>query len=400
MKDLKDVAAARIDAHTVRLLGLSHRLHAHPETAWQETQAAAWISAELTGVGYQVTRELCGFPTAFSATLGSGPLRLAICAEYDALPGLGHACGHNIIAASAVGAAAALAPVVDALGVTITVIGTPAEEGGGGKIELMDRGAFHGLHAAMMVHPGPLDVARAEPYAVSHSKIRYRGKGSHAAAYPERGVNAADAFTVAQVAIGLLRQQLESGVRVHGVVTNGGDAPNAIPEVTEGRWYVRAGTLAELAVLEERVRKCFEAGALSTGCDLEIEAESQPYAEFSTDEAILDLYVANATGLGRKFVSSGPDMRMNRASTDMGNVSQRIPAIHPYIGIDSLPAVNHQKEFAAHCITAAADQAVVDAAKAMAFTCIDIARSAKLRSRLITAAEPTDAISEEPLDVH
>jgi amidohydrolase len=368
VKDLKDVAAARIDGLSARLLGLSHRLHANPETAWQEKQAAAWISAELTGVGYKVTRELCGFPTAFAATLGRGPLQLAICAEYDALPGLGHACGHNIIAAAAVGAAAALAPVVDALGVTITVIGTPAEEGGGGKIELMDRGAFDGLHAAMMVHPGPLDVARAEPFAVSHSKIRYRGKATHAAAYPERGVNAADAFTVAQVAIGLLRQQLQSGVRVHGVVTNGGEAPNAIPEVTEGRWYVRAGTLADLAVLEERVRKCFEAGALSTGCDLEIEAESQPYAEFANDEAILDLYVANATALGRQFVSSGADMRMNRASTDMGNVSQRLPAIHPYIGIDSLPAVNHQKEFAAHCITAAADKAVMDAAKAMAFT--------------------------------
>jgi metal-dependent amidase/aminoacylase/carboxypeptidase family protein len=283
--------------------------------------------------------------------------------------------------------------------VTITVIGTPAEEGGGGKIELMDRGAFDGLHAAMMVHPGPLDVARAEPFAVSHSKIRYRGKATHAAAYPERGVNAADAFTVAQVAIGLLRQQLESGVRVHGVVTNGGDAPNAIPEVTEGRWYVRAGSLAELAVLEERVRKCFEAGALSTGCDLEIEAESQPYAEFATDEAILDLYVANATALGRQFVSSGPDMRMNKASTDMGNVSQQVPSIHPYIGIDSLPAVNHQKEFAAHCITAAADKAVIDAAKAMAFTCIDIARSSPLRSRLIGNTEQDDHL-KETVDVH
>lgn len=399
MKDLKDVAAARVDGLSARLLGLSHRLHANPETAWQEKQAAAWISAELNGVGYKVSRELCGFPTAFAATLGRGPLQLAICAEYDALPGLGHACGHNIIAAAAVGAAAALAPVVDALGVTITVIGTPAEEGGGGKIELMDRGAFDGLHAAMMVHPGPLDVARAEPFAVSHSKIRYRGKATHAAAYPERGVNAADAFTVAQVAIGLLRQQLESGVRVHGVVTNGGDAPNAIPEVTEGRWYVRADSLAELAVLEERVRKCFEAGALSTGCDLEIEAESQPYAEFATDEAILDLYVANATALGRQFVSSGPDMRMNKASTDMGNVSQRVPSIHPYIGIDSLPAVNHQKEFAAHCITAAADKAVMDAAKAMAFTGIDIARSSPLRSRLIGNTEQDDHL-KETVDVH
>ncbi|WP_081736668.1 amidohydrolase [Arthrobacter sp. MA-N2] len=384
MNKLKDVVGARIDALEGRLLALSHRIHANPEVAWAEVNASAWVAAELAGVGFSVRKNLCGLPTAFAATMGSGTLHLGICAEYDALPGLGHACGHNIIAAAAVGAAAALAPVVDALGITLTVFGTPAEEGGGGKIELLDGGAFDGVHAAMMVHPGPLDVARAEPYAVSHSKILYRGRASHAAAYPERGVNAADAFTVAQVAIGLLRQQLDSGFRVHGVVTRGGEAPNAIPEVTEGRWYVRAGSLAELAVLESKVRRCFEAGALSTGCELEIEAESKPYAEFATDEAMLDLYVANAIALGREFTSSGPDMRMNRASTDMGNVSQVLPAIHPYIGIGSLPAVNHQKEFAAAAITPAADRAIIDAAKAMAHTCIDLAQNTGLRERLIS----------------
>ena len=397
MKSLKDVAAGRIDALSERILGLSHRIHANPEPGWQEHQAAGWITAELAGFGYDVKRELCGFPTAFSAGVGRGPLRLAICAEYDALPGLGHACGHNIIAAAAVGAAAALAPIADALDARITVFGTPAEEGGGGKIELLERGAFDGQHAAMMVHPGPLDVARAEPFAVSHSRIRYRGKAAHAAAYPERGVNAADAFTVAQVAIGMLRQQLEDGTRVHGVLTNGGEAPNAIPEVTEGRWYVRAGSLADLDVLEERVRRCFEAGALATGCDLEIEAESKPYSEFRTDENLLALYVDNAVELGRSFAESGPDMRMNRASTDMGNVSLVLPAIHPYIGIDSLPAVNHQKEFAEHCVSGAADRAVLDAAKAMAWTCIDAALDAGLRGRLMSA-DPVPHTSPTPSD--
>ncbi|WP_371131059.1 M20 family metallopeptidase [Arthrobacter sp. SDTb3-6] len=401
MNNFKDIVGARVDALAGRLRALSHRIHAHPEVAWQETHASAWVAAELAGVGFTVERNLCGLPTAFAATVGNGSLHLGLCAEYDALPGLGHACGHNIIAAAAVGAAAALAPVVDALGITLTVFGTPAEEGGGGKIELLEGGAFDGVHAVMMVHPGPLDVARAEPYAVSHSKIRYRGKASHAAAYPEHGVNAADAFTVAQVAIGLLRQQLESGVRIHGVVTSGGEAPNAIPEVTEGRWYVRAGSLAELSVLEEKVRRCFEAGALSTGCELEIEAESKQYAEFATDEAMLELYVANATALGRTFTTSGPDMRMNRASTDMGNVSQILPAIHPYIGIGSLPAVNHQKEFAAAAITAAADSAIVDAAKAMAHTCIDLAESDTLRARLIgrQSGRTLPEIPELPLEM-
>ena len=382
MTGVKAAAEARIDSSATRLIRLSHRIHAHPEVAWNEHQASAWVADELADLGFSVQRNLCDLPTAFAATIGTGRLHLGVFAEYDALPNLGHACGHNIIAAIAVGVGLALAPIAEFLDATVSVFGTPAEEGGGGKIELLDRGAFDGLHAAMMVHPGPLDVARAEPYAVSHSKIGYRGKASHAAAYPERGVNAADAFTVAQVAIGLLRQQLDSKARVHGIITSGGEAPNAIPEVTHGRWYVRAGSLVDLAELEEKVFRCFEAGALATGCSLEIEAESKPYAEFKNNELLLERYVANATRLGRQFVGSGSDMGMNRASTDMGNVSQRLPAIHPYIGIDSLPAVNHQKEFAAHCITPAADRAVIDAAKAVAGMCIDIAGDQASRAAL------------------
>jgi metal-dependent amidase/aminoacylase/carboxypeptidase family protein len=275
-----------------------------------------------------------------------------------------------------------LAPYVDDLGITLSVLGTPAEEGGGGKIEMLDRGGFDGVHAAAMVHPGPVDVARAEPYAVSHSHIRYDGKAAHAAAYPDRGVNAADAFTVAQVAIGLLRQQLPHGVRVHGIMTSGGEAPNAIPQRTEGRWYVRAGSLAELDGLEQRVNRCFEAGAWATGCELTITPESKPYAEFRNDDALLDLYVRRAEERGRRF-STGADSLMNRASTDMGNVSQRIAAIHPYIGIDSLPAVNHQPEFAAAAVTAAADRAVVDGAGALALTLLDAATDPGTRRRLI-----------------
>lgn len=220
------------------------------------------------------------------------------------------------------------------------VYGTPAEEGGGGKIELLDRGAFAGVDLAMMVHPAPVDVAEARPFAVSHSKISYTGKSAHAAAYPETGINAADAFTVAQVAIGLLRQQLPASVRVHGVVTHAGDAPNAIPERSTGRWYVRAETLAELAELEPRVMRVFEAGALATGCDLAIEPESKPYAEFRTDETSLGHYRANALALGREFAPPGQAARMNRASTDMGNVSQ-VVAGHPPLHRHRLPA-RHQ----------------------------------------------------------
>ncbi|MBR7835173.1 M20/M25/M40 family metallo-hydrolase [Actinospica durhamensis] len=296
-----------------------------------------------------------------------------MCAEYDALPGLGHACGHNLIAAIAVGAARALAPLADAAGLTIEVYGTPAEEGGGGKIELLERGAFAGLDLAMMAHPAPVDVAEARPFAVSHSHVSYRGKSAHAAAYPEQGVNAADAFTVAQVAIGLLRQQLPDTVRVHGVMTNGGQAPNAIPAHTEGRWYVRAENLEQLAETESKVWRCFEAGAVATGCTLDIAPESKPYAEFRADQAALRAYARNAAGLGRVFDDASPARRMNRASTDMGNVSQVVPAIHPYVGIRSLPALNHQPEFAAHCVGGDAEKALLDAATALAWTAIDVA---------------------------
>ena len=391
--DVKDAMAGTVIAARDQLTGLSHRLHAHPEVAWTEERAAAWVAAELAGAGFDVEANACGLPTAFIARSGTGPLHIGICAEYDALPALGHACGHNIIAAAAVGTGLALAAAADDLGLTVTVFGTPAEEGGGGKVYMLERGAFEGVHAAMMVHPGPVDVAEARPFAVSHMLVRYRGQATHAAAYPEQGINAADAFTVAQVAIGLLRQQLLPSTRVHGIVTHGGDAPNAIPDRTEGRWYVRAETLDELAGLEPRVRRCFEAGALATGCELEIEAEAPPYAEFRNDPDLLPLYRANAERLGRQFLGTGPDgaaggdaasaSRMNRASTDMGNVSLVVPAIHPYIGIGSLPAVNHQKEFAAHCVTPVADQALIDGAIGLAWTAADAARDEAIRGRLL-----------------
>ncbi len=369
----KQTAAAVVAAASHSLISLSERLHAHPETAWQEHRAAEWVGALLSEAGFATTSGYLGLETALLATYGSGPFRVGICAEYDALPGLGHACGHNLIAASSVGAALALAPLADEYGLTVEVYGTPAEEGGGGKIEMLKRGAFAGLDLAMMAHPAPVDVAEAEPFAVSHSHVTYSGKAAHAAAYPEQGVNAADAFTVAQVAIGLLRQQLPPSVRVHGVLTNGGEAPNAIPERTEGRWYVRAATLAELSSVEPRVRRCFEAGALATGCTLEIEPESEPYSEFRADERALAFYRANAHSLGRRFADGGMAARMNRASTDMGNVSLVVPAIHPYIGIDSLPALNHQREFAAHCVGGAAEKALLDAATALAWTALDMA---------------------------
>ena len=382
MTTIDDVLGSGVATAQPRLTALSRDLYDHPEIAWEEVRSAARVAGELSDHGFTVTEDYCGLETAFAATIGSGDLHIALCAEYDALPGLGHACGHNVISAITVGAALALAPVVDDLGLTLTVIGTPAEEGGGGKIELLERGGFSGQHAAAMVHPGPVDVARATAFAVSHSHIEYTGRAAHAAAYPERGVNAADAFTVAQVAIGLLRQQLPLSVRVHGMVICGGEAPNSIPQHTEGRWYVRAETLAELAEVEPRVMRCFEAGALASGAALTVTAESKPYAEFRNDDDLLACYQRRATAAGRHF-STGPDTMMARASTDMGNISQTIPAIHPYIGIDSLPAVNHQPEFADATISGAAETAITQGALALAGTVADAAATGDIRQRLL-----------------
>jgi amidohydrolase len=379
MADHKQKVIDRVNEVSKVLLTLSHKIHANPEIAWQEFESSDAVSKTLSDHGFEVVEQVAGLPTAFRAEYGSGDLTVALCAEYDALPGLGHACGHNVIASSSVGAALALASVADELKIKVVVLGTPAEEGGGGKIIMLERGAFDGIDIAALVHPGPVDVAFAEPFAVRHIAVKYSGKASHAAAYPEQGINAADAFTIAQVAIGLLRQQLPSTVRVHGVMTQGGEAPNAIPEVTQGRWYVRATSTKLMEETFDRIAKCFEAGAIATGCSLEIHDESQPYSEFTNHPNLNEIYKSNAESIGRVFDDNDPRIKMNRASTDLGNISKVIASIHPYIGVNSGNAVNHQKEFAAACITADADQAVLDAAKAMAMTVVDIASDSALR---------------------
>ena len=353
------------------LIRLSETLHANPELGWQEHRAAGWTADYLAEHGFEVEKEYLDYPTAIRAVFGTGARRIGLMAEYDALPGLGHACGHNIITAISCGAAVALAQFAAERDLTVELYGTPAEEGGGGKIELLKKGAFHGLDLAMMAHPSPVDSAEARPYAVAHNHVEYRGKSAHAAAYPDQGVNANDAFIVAQVALGLLRQQLPPGTRVHGIQTRGGEAPNAIPEKTEGRWYVRAESLAQLGKLEERVHRCFEAGALASGCELSVTPESEPYSEFRTDLRALELYVMHAESLGRDFNAPPEQATMNRASTDMGNVSQVVPAIHPYIGLGCFPAANHQPEFAAHCVGEAANLAIHDGAAALALTALD-----------------------------
>ncbi len=378
---MSDALKQRIVAQRERidddLIALSNRLHADPELGWQEHRSSAAVAAVLASHGFAVEQPYLGLETAFRATLGdpeSAGFTVGFLAEYDALPGLGHACGHNLIAAMSAGGAIALAAVADELGIAVEVIGTPAEEGGGGKIELLERGAFTELDLALMAHPAPVDVAEARPFAVAHWHVQFDGVAAHAAAYPERGVNANDAFIIAQTAIALLRQQLPSGVRVHGVQTRGGEAPNAIPERTEGRWYVRAETMEQLLALESRVLRCFEAGALASGAKLTVTPESKRYAEMRTDAEALAVYRANAVALGRDFDVPPEAATMNRASTDMGNVSAVVDAIHPYIGVGGA-ASNHQPAFADACVGPIAEQTLRDGATALAWTALDVART-------------------------
>ena len=384
---LKKRIADRLAQVEHELVALSDELHADPELGWQEVRSSARVAAALERHGFAVERPYLGLETAFRAVYGSGGgFTVGFLAEYDALPGLGHACGHNLISAMSVGGAIALAAVADEAGIGVEVIGTPAEEGYGGKIELLDRGAFAELDFALMAHPAPVDVAEAEPFAVAHWHIRYEGKAAHAAAYPERGVNANDAFLIAQTAIALLRQQLPGNVRVHGVQTRGGEAPNAIPERTEGRWYVRAETTAQLLELEDRVLRCFEAGAIATGATLTVTPEGGRYSEMRTDERALDFYRANATVLGRDFDVDPVAATMNRASTDMGNVSQIVDAIHPYIGVGG-DASNHQPAFAQACVGPTAEQTLRDGALALSWTALDVARSRAASSPAISTLE-------------
>jgi amidohydrolase len=383
--DTKQAAQSVVSDQSERLIDLSHRIHAKPETCFEEASAAEWTAAALSDGGFAIETGVADLPTAYVATAGSGPLTIGICAEYDALPGIGHACGHNVIASAAVGAGLALAPLADELGITVKVFGTPAEEGGGGKIIMLDKGVFAGVNAAMMVHPAPNEGDRLPCLAVSHIDVHYHGKTAHASAFPELGINAADAITVAQTAIGLLRQHIRATDRIHGIVTHGGDAPNIVPHETSGKWYIRSRTLAELAELEPRVYRCFEAGALATGCTHDVVEQSPKYSEMIDDAEMLTLYRANAEALGRTFPADDSS-RMVVGSTDMANVSLAMPTIHPMLGLGCFPISNHQPEFAAFCATPTADKAVLDGATGMAWTVIDMATTDSVRQRLLASA--------------
>jgi amidohydrolase len=371
----RDRAAEAIDEARGRLLEISRWMYENPEVAYHEFATSARLVEFLGDHGFDVEYPAYGLDTAFAARVGGDGPHVVICAEYDALPGVGHACGHNIIATSAIGAGAALAPLVEELGIRLTVLGTPAEEHYGGKVDLIRAGAFEGVAAAMMIHPSTDDVVDPKVIAVAHIDVHYRGKEAHASAHPQLGVNALDAFVQAYVNVSTLRQAIYPTDKIHGIIRDGGHAPNIVPAYTRSSWYVRAETKERLDVLFPRVIACFEAAALATGCSVEVEHVGHTYTELVSDKTLVEYFAANSAELGRPM-RRGREVPPGQAgSTDMGNVSLLVPSIHPMIDIAATPHVNHQPEFAAHTITPDGDKAIVDGATAMAWTVIDLAEN-------------------------
>jgi len=380
--ELVTLADAVIGDRATDLLDLSHRVHELKELAFEERLSAAALCDLLGNAGFTVRSNITGLPTAFTATYGSGSLAVGVCAEYDALPEIGHACGHNIIAASSIGAALALAAVADRLDLTVTVLGTPAEEHGGGKVLMLEAGLFDALACAVMVHPGIADLSPTHSSAqgVARFAVTYSGRAAHAAAAPQLGINAADGAVVAQVALGLLRQQLPATARVAAFVREGGKVTNIIPEHVVVDVEIREFDLEEHRRLKERVFACFEAGALATGCTMSIELTEPEYEPLRQDPRLASAYEEAIAGLGRTFASA----HMSGGSTDMGNVSQYLPAIHPIIGVLGSDNAPHTHGFAADAVSPAADDAVIDGARALARALIAVAEDTGVRTALIT----------------
>ena len=363
------VAATAIDSNKDNLQALSEEIWRNPELNFKENNSHQLLTDFLEKKGFSVERGYCGISTAFRATFGSGGPNVCVICEYDALPEIGHACGHNLIAEAGVAAGLGVKAFLEETGSSgrLTVMGTPAEEGGGGKVFLIEKGAFEGIDLAMMVHPTPFDVAMPLALALCNLDIVFTGKAAHAASFPWEGVNALDAAVMAYTSISVLRQQMKPTWRVHGVITNGGVKPNIIPEQSSMSYYIRAPTPSELQVLRKKVEACFEAAARATGCSMSITEPEKPYDNLMSNSVLAEMYSSNIRLLGGEI-----DRYSDKAgSTDMGNVSHVVPSIHPYYKVGN-GEVNHTREFTSVCNTPEAHCQTLRAAKSMAFTCINV----------------------------
>ncbi|MFN8523336.1 MAG: M20 family metallopeptidase [Chloroflexota bacterium] len=378
LAELKQRACAAVDRHAASLLEAADWIHAHPEIGHQEAQAAERLTSMLAEFGIPVEMGTAGMATAFSATLPdsrSGP-RIAILAEYDALPNLGHGCGHNLIGTSAIGAGLALHEVMRELPGTVTILGTPAEESAapnaGGKVHMVDAGVFDSFDASIMFHPASeTAITDDRSLAARGFEFYFHGKAAHAAGQPHEGINALDAVVAMYNAVSMLRQQVTPDVRIHGIILSGGAAANIIPDYAAIRYRTRADDAGYLATVVERVVACAEGAAKATGCRLEWKEYMPGYENTVPNAVINQLLIDNMRSLGLEVATR--KKRGGQGSTDFGNVSRRVPGAECRIAItEHWDVPGHSIEFREAAATDRGRQAMLNAAKTLAMTAIDL----------------------------
>ncbi|TWP37337.1 amidohydrolase [Leekyejoonella antrihumi] len=380
--DVLERVGAHLEEHRPLLVGLSHALHADPELGGEEVRAAQRISRLLGDAGFEREETPTDLPTSFCYRMGRSPMVVTVCVEYDALPGIGHACGHNVNAAAAIGAALSLGSLTDELDLSVKVLGTPAEETFGGKVTLINSGHFDDAALAMMAHASHHDTVGGRSLALCMWNVTFTGTASHAAAAPERGVNALDALVIAQTAIGLARQQLPPQSVVSTITTEGGSAVNVIPELARASIEMRSPSVDALQVIQARVRACLQAGAIATGCTMDITSVGNDFADLRQDATLATFYRDAMIARGRTVELSDAAV----ASTDMGNVSHLVPTIHPLLGYDVADARPHTAAFATYGTSQSADDAILDGAFGLAMTAARAAVDPAQRERLVDGA--------------
>ncbi len=373
LEKFKQSVIKQIDSDRSQLKKLALKIHDNPELGLKEYKASAWLSQYLEEQGFTVENGICDMPTAFRASYGKGKPFIGLLAEYDSLPTVGHACGHNLICMIAIGAAVASKQIVDRYGGSIVVIGTPAEENYGGKIVMTTKGAFSDLDVAMLVHPDTVDAATIFALACQQMTIEFFGKSSHASANPTAGINALDAMILSFNNINALRQHIQSTARIHGIITHGGIAPNIVPDYSAGTFYVRASDDDYLDELLQKVLNCFKSAATATGARLEYKQDELRYATMRNNMALAQLYVNNMRTVGREVkIPKSKLSFINTGSTDMGNVSQVTAAIQPVVAIAPKGILSHSPEFAIAAGSESGIDGMCDAAKALAMTVVDL----------------------------
>jgi amidohydrolase len=373
IEKLKLKMKASVESQRQQLIQLSLNIHDNPELGFEEKKASTWLASYLENSGFHVERGIAGLATAFRATYGHGSPRIALLAEYDALPKIGHGCGHNIIGVSAVGAAVASKSIIDQLGGSIVVMGTPGEEGLGGKIDMVKAEAFKEIDVAMIVHPNTRNMPTEEALACSTLEVEFFGRPAHAAGQPHRGINALDAMILAFTSINSLRQHIRGDARIHGIITDGGEAPNIVPAHSAAVFLVRALDYDYLAELKDKVLNCFTGASIASGARLEYRWRDRTYAPMKNNMTLAGLFKQNLESLGRQVEAFDPHFGLG--STDMGNVSQVVPSIHATIAIAPPEVLIHTPEFAAAAASQAGHKGLLDAARAMAMTVADIFQS-------------------------